>query len=124
MMTASSPSRTATVTVSPNQLADAERLVRIDLALTAVHWREPSLDIWEEELGHHYYTMRVAAAALNEGARWLLALDEAGEAAALLAEAQAIRETLNRYWLKDSGYYSSRVMPPGAASTTNPVARS
>ena len=107
----------ATETLSADALADAARLVRIDLALTAVHWREPSLDIWEEELGHHYYTMRVAAAALNEGARWLLAADEAGEAAALLAEAQTIRETLNRYWLPDLGYYSSRVMPAGASST-------
>jgi len=46
-----------------------------------------------------------------------LAADEAGEAAALLAEAQAIREELNRYWLADLGFYSSRRMPPGATST-------
>lgn len=102
---------------SSDVLADAERLVRIDLALTAVHWREPSLDIWEEELGHHYFTLRVAAAALNEGAKWHLAADEAGEAAALLAEAQAIREALNRYWLQDAGHYASRALPAGAAST-------
>jgi glucoamylase len=107
----------APATVSADALADAERLVRLDLALTAAHWREPSLDIWEEELGHHYYTMRVAAAALNEGARWLLAADEASGAAALLAEAQAIREALNRHWLQDLGYYSSRRMPAGATST-------
>ncbi len=57
-------SQRASETASADMLADAERLLRIDLALTAVHWREPSLDIWEEELGHHYYTMRVSAAAL------------------------------------------------------------
>jgi GH15 family glucan-1,4-alpha-glucosidase len=107
----------ATDALSSDVLADAERLVRIDLALTAVHWREPSLDIWEEELGHHYFTLRVAAAALNEGAKWLLAANEAGEAAALLAEAQAIREALNRYWLQDAGHYASRVLPAGATST-------
>ena len=107
----------ATETISAQALADAERLVRIDLALTAVHWREPSLDIWEEDLGHHYFTLRVAAAALNEGARWLLAADEAGEAAALLAEAQAIREALNRYWLRDAGHYASRETPAGATPT-------
>jgi glucoamylase len=103
--------------VSKTTLEDAERLLRTDLALTAVHWREPSLDIWEEELGHHYYTMRIAAAALNEGAKWLLAADEAGEAASLLAEAQAIREALNRYWRQDLGHYSSREMPAGSTST-------
>jgi glucoamylase len=98
-------------------LADAARLLRTDLALTAVHWREPSLDIWEEELGHHYYTLRVAAAALNEGADWLLASGSAAEAAPLRAEALAIRETLDGYWLPHEKYYRSRVMPPGAAST-------
>jgi len=107
----------ATEDVSAETLSGAERLVRTDLALTAVHWREPSLDIWEEELGHHYFTRRVAAAAMNEGAKWLLATDEASEAAALLAEAQAVREALGRYWLPDLGYYASRELPAGATST-------
>jgi glucoamylase len=98
-------------------LADAERLLRTDLALTAVHWREPSLDIWEEELGHHYYTLRVSAAALNEGAEWLGRAGETQSAEALRAEASAVHETLDRYWLADAGYYRSRIMPPGVAST-------
>jgi len=104
-------------TVSDDTLADAARLLRTDLALTAVHWREPSLDIWEEELGHHYYTLRVSAAALREGAAWLQSLGDAAEAAALSTEALAIRETLDGYWLPREAYYRSRVMPPGAAST-------
>jgi len=106
-----------TQTVSAEALADSARLLRTDLALTAMHWREPSLDIWEEELGHHYYTRRVAAAALSEGADWLQTLGDAAEAAALRAEALAIRETLDGYWLPREAYYRSRVMPPGAAST-------
>jgi len=106
-----------TAIVSDETLADAERLLRTDLALTAVHWREPSLDIWEEELGHHYYTLRVSAAALRDGSDWLLALGEATEAVALRAEALAIREKLDGYWLPLESYYRSRVMPPGAAST-------
>jgi glucoamylase len=102
---------------SAGTLADAESLLRIDLALTAARWREPSWDIWEEELGHHYFTLRVSAAALNEGAEWLRAAGEATEATALRTEAQAIRETLDRFWLEDAGYYRSRIMPPGVAST-------
>ena len=107
----------ATQSLGEKTLADAARLLRTDLALTAVHWREPSLDIWEEELGHHYYTRRVAAAALREGADWLRSLGEAAEAAALHAEARAIRETLDGYWLPGEAHYRSRVMPGGAAST-------
>ena len=103
--------------VSKSTLADAERLLRTDLALTAVHWREPSLDIWEEELGHHYYTLRVSAGALNEGAEWLRAAGETTEAAALSTEAHAIRARLDRYWLPHEAYYRSRIMPPGVAST-------
>ena len=96
---------------------DAERLLRVDLAFTAARWGEPSHDIWEEELGLHYFTLRVAAAALNEGAEWLRAGGETVEATALRTEAQAIGETLDRFWLPDAGYYGSRIMPLGVAST-------
>lgn len=107
----------ASGTIAADILADAERLLRIDLALTAVHWREPSLDIWEEELGHHYFTLRVSAAALHEGGEWLRAAGETRRAKALRAEAQAIRETLDGFWLPQLGYYRSRIMPAGVEST-------
>jgi glucoamylase len=110
------PSDAAEHRVSGEVLADAERLLRLDLALTAAHWREPSLDIWEEELGHHYYTLRVGAAALRQGAAWLDARGETS-AAALRAEARRIRAALDGYWLPGEGYYRSRIMPPGATST-------
>jgi len=96
--------------------ADAQRQLRIDLALTAAHWREPSFDIWEEEIGQHYYTLRVAAAALHDGAEWLRAAGEAPRATALHAEAQAIRETLDGFWLPDAGHYRSRSGSPGGAA--------
>jgi glucoamylase len=101
----------------PANLADAERLLRVDLALTAAHWRKPSVDIWEEELGHHYFTMRVSAAALHGGVEWLRAAGEATEAAALRTDTQGIDETLDRFWLADAAYYRSRDMPGGVTST-------
>jgi len=103
--------------VSAGALADAERLLRIDLAFTAARWREPSFDIWEEELGFHYYTLRICAAALREGAEWLRAAGHATEANTLRVEARTIRDMLDRYWLEDEGYYRSRIMPAGVAST-------
>jgi glucoamylase len=107
----------ANETVSAGVLADAERLLRIDLALTAARRREPSFDIWEEELGLHYFTLRVSLAALNEGAEWLRAAGEGPQATALRVEARAIRETLDGFWLPDAGHYGSRIMPPGVSST-------
>ena len=105
------------VTISTDTLTDAERLARIDLALTALNWREPSLDIWEEELGQHYFTLRVSAAALRDGAEWLQARGEAAEALTLRDEAQTILETLDGFWLPDEAHYRSRIMPPGMTST-------
>jgi GH15 family glucan-1,4-alpha-glucosidase len=107
----------ATSAPAASTLADAERLLRVDLAFTAARWREPSHDIWEEELGLHYYTLRVSAAALAEGAAWLRAASEATHAISLRAEAHAVRAALDRFWLEDAGYYGSRILPPGAVST-------
>jgi glucoamylase len=89
---------------------DAALLLHRDLDFTAKHWREPSYDIWEEESGHHYYTLRVSAAALNEGAERL-------GSAAFRAEAQEIYRVLDGFWREDAGYYTSRILPAGAKST-------
>jgi glucoamylase len=102
---------------SADVLADAERLLRIDLAFTAARWRQPSFDIWEDELGHDYFTLRVAAAALRLGADWLGEEGEAESATALRNDASAILDWLDRFWLPDTGCYRSRIMPPGASST-------
>ena len=92
--------------------AAAARLVRADLEFTRESWPTPSIDIWEEEKGHHYYTLRVAAAALEEGAAWL----DAREAELCRAEARAIFSKLDGYWLPDARHYRSRVLESGARS--------
>jgi glucoamylase len=90
--------------------AELPDLIRSDLAFTARHWREPSFDIWEEERGLHYYTLCVAAAALTEGAGWLQRHDDRQVAQGYEAEAQAIRRTLDEFWLPEAGHYRSRVL--------------
>ena len=97
--------------------SDAAQLLQRDLDFTAKHWRDPSFDIWEEESGHHYYTLRVSAAALSEGAQWLRSERKAKEAEALHAEAHAIYRMLDSFWREGAGHYSSRVLPAGAKST-------
>jgi len=76
--------------------ADASKLLQRDLEFTAQHWRDPSFDIWEEESGHHYYTLRVAAAALNDGGEFL-------RSDALRAEAQVIYRMLDGFWRESGG---------------------
>jgi glucoamylase len=98
-------------------IADAARLLAVDLDFTATHWRVPSYDIWEEEPGHHYYTLRVAAAALSEGAVWLRAAGKPKDAEAFQSDAEAIYRTLDGFWRESDNYYTSRVLPDGAKST-------
>ncbi len=109
------------VTFDPALGAAVEQLLRADIAFTRGRWRIPSFDIWEEEKGQHYYTLRVAAEALEEGAKWLDSREDnkrdAEEARLLRADSQAILRMLDGYWLEDAGYYRSRVLEGGAQSS-------
>jgi GH15 family glucan-1,4-alpha-glucosidase len=103
--------------VGASALADAERLLRVDLAFIAARWRAPSYDIWEDELGHDYFTLRVSAAALRLGADWLGGTGDVESAAKSRDDARALLDWLDRFWLADPGCYRSRIMPPGVSST-------
>jgi glucoamylase len=106
------------VVLDPRLAEAAAALVRADIAFTRGCWRTPSVDIWEEEKGHHYYTLRVAAAALEEGAAWLETekSQDVGEARDCRAASQAILRMLDGYWLPEAGHYRSRVLEAGARS--------
>lgn len=105
--------------------AEVSALIRFDLGFTLRHWREPSYDIWEEESGHHYYTLRVSAAALAEGAAWLQGLGDTAQAQRCRQESQAALRLLDDYWIEEEraddrdaahGYYRSRVPADGRPS--------
>lgn len=96
--------------------ATLEALLRDDLAFAHRHWRTPCFDIWEEENGLHYYTLRVAAAALGQGADWLAARGDGATARDYQGDAEAILQLLDQYWLPTPGYYRSRVLEGGARS--------
>ncbi|HVS77136.1 MAG TPA: glycoside hydrolase family 15 protein, partial [Steroidobacteraceae bacterium] len=68
------------------------------------------------EWGLHYFTLRVSAQALAEGADWLDASGEPAQARVCRTDSQAILETLDGYWLADRGYYRSRVLESGERS--------
>ena len=82
-------------------------LLRGDLAFVLHHARRPCFDIWEEELGLHYFTLRVSAAALTEGAAWLAACGATQEAERCRAEADSVMQQLDGFWRAD-GYVGSR----------------
>ena len=96
--------------------AAVDALLRTDLMFTRRHWREASFDIWEEDKGLHYYTLRTAARALEAGADWFEQQGAAMEAAACRSEAGAILKQLNGFWREDLQFYKSRILPSNAPS--------
>jgi glucoamylase len=92
-------------------------LLRADLAYTQKHWRDACFDIWEEEKGLHFYTLCIAAAALEAGAHWLAQHGSGAQAQAASDEARAIRQSLDGYWLEEQGHYRSRILASGQRSS-------
>lgn len=97
--------------------AAVESLLRTDLRFTLRHWRESSFDIWEEEKGLHYYTLRVAAGALAAGADWFERRGERSDALRCRSDARDIGIALDGYWREDLQFYKSRILEAQAPST-------
>jgi glucoamylase len=97
--------------------ASAEALLRADLRYTQRHWRQACFDIWEEEKGFHYYTLRASAAALEVGAAWLERRHEDAEAAVYRMDADAILKALDEYWREDLQFLKSRALEGNAPSS-------
>ena len=101
------------VPFDPALAAAVDQLLRADIAFILERWRMASFDIWEEEKGYHYYTLRVAAEALDQAASWL---GNPEEAQRCRADSHEILARLDGYWLPDAGYYSSRILEDNARS--------
>jgi glucoamylase len=96
--------------------AQLAQLVRADLDFTLHSWHEPSFDMWEEEQGLHYHSLRVSAAALAEGAAWLESNEEPERAQACRVQEEVIQRKLDSFWLADRGFYRSRMLSSGERS--------
>jgi len=95
-------------------LAEAETLLRDDLATVVGHARWPCLDIWEEEQGSHYYTLLVSARALEAGADWL-ENREKHFADECRAESRHLLGMLDDHWR--GAHFGSRQLASGALSS-------
>jgi len=95
--------------------ADEETLLRADLDFVLGHARKPCFDIWEEEVGLHYYTLRVCEAALKEGGLRLEDRD-ASLAGRCFTEASILARLLDDYWLPEEQYIRSRILATGRSA--------
>jgi glucoamylase len=86
--------------------AKASRLAIADIDFILRHLGEPAFDMWEEEQGQHYYTLRAEATALAKAASWLR---DTGKAEACRAAVSTLHRRLDDFWFEKDGFYSSRL---------------
>ncbi len=79
-------------------------IIKKDLNYVAVHWQEPSFDLWEEVQGDHFYTRMVQRRALIEGAQLALALGDSKSARMYSRQALEIEQTIGQFWDASRGY--------------------
>lgn len=68
--------------------------IKKDLEYTAHQWREPSFELWEEEMGLHFYTLLAQHTALQEGAKLAQELGDGGAADFYNEQARQIAQML------------------------------
>jgi glucoamylase len=94
---------------------DSVSLLKQDLAFVLAHGREPCFDIWEEEVGLHYYTLSVCEAALAAGAAWFASSDRQ-LSADCQQEADRLAVLRQDFWLQGEGFVRSRILPEGRSA--------
>lgn len=68
----------------------ADSPIKKDLEYTAHHWREASFELWEEEMGMHFYTLMAQYTALKIGAELAQELRDGGAASFYKNESENI----------------------------------
>ncbi len=101
--------------------APLKTLLECDLDYTLRHWREPCFDLWEEIVGHHYYTRIVQHAALADGAAWMQTIGDMTRAENYHAAAQEVGRRLDEHFDPGEGVYLSCIAD--SQSPTVPLAR-
>jgi glucoamylase len=75
----------------------ANTLIKRDLEYVAHHWREPSFDLWEEELAFHFYTLVAQKTALKKGAILARKMKDPGAANFYEFQSQEIEHFLAQF---------------------------
>jgi glucoamylase len=92
---------------APSALSE---LILGDLDYTCRRAGARCYDIWEEELGRHYYTLLVEWAALQQGAIWVERRGDRQRAQRFGTTAAALAPLLDEFWSEQQRIYRSRVM--------------
>lgn len=79
-------------------------LIKVDLEFISRNWMFPSFEIWEEALGHSFYTRLVHRRALVEGAKLARLRGDPGAAQHYEFQASIIASEMEKFWDSSKGY--------------------
>jgi len=82
----------------------ANSVVKADLEFVSRIWDQPSFDIWEEVLGHHFYTRFAQWRGLTNGAQLARAVNDNGAASYYGGVADQIKRSLDDFWDAGKGF--------------------
>ena len=93
--------------LEPGVRDETAALLRLDLDFVLAHHAEPSFEIWEDSLGHDYYTGVVQCAALRRGADWLEAQGDTEAAGRCREASAALAAAADGHWRPEARAYAS-----------------
>lgn len=91
----------------------AHTVIKADLEYVSYHWKEMSVDLWEEVRGHHFYTRLTQWKALEMGAKFARMHGDSGAADWYAQQAQSIAESLAAFWNPEKRILRVTLEPTG-----------
>ena len=82
-------------------------LIKTDLEYVSHHWKNTSVDLWEEVRGHHFYTRMVQRRALLEGAKFAKLMGDFEAGGWYELQGKALEPEINRHWDANRKYIQS-----------------
>ncbi|MCW8398698.1 glycoside hydrolase family 15 protein [Legionella sp. PATHC038] len=93
-------------------------VIKMDLEYTAHHWSDKNFDLWEEVLGHHFFTAMVQQKALQEGAVLARRLNDDKAAVYYEQQAEMINARLMQHLDREHKTIQATLLPhPGPQKT-------
>ncbi len=92
--------------------------IKMDLEYVAHHWQDANFDLWEEVLGHHFFTIMAQQKALIEGAELANHLNDRDAAAFYTKQAHLIQKRLEQHLDYENNLIQATLAPhPGPQKT-------
>lgn len=82
-------------------------VIKVDLEYVSHNWKNHDFDLWEEIMGHHFFTRLAQRRALLEGAELARRLGDGGAASWYELQARALESALTFHWSEKDGFFKA-----------------